>query len=65
MAKPASALVKQDIYSLVVDAAGLEYHLEGCIHAPKDSMHITLAQAARQGIAPDELCNPPRYDSRN
>ncbi len=56
-------LVQRDIYPLVVDADGSQYHLKGCVHCGEDALTITLVQAARQGIPPDERCNPPRYDS--
>ena len=57
-------LSQRDIYPLVVDADGVYYHLQGCVHADRGALAITLVQAARQGIPPDEACNPPRYSSR-
>lgn len=66
MAQAAQAeLLQRDIYPLIVDKDGTFYHLKECVHATPESVPITLVQAARQQIQPDEQCNPPRYGNRN
>lgn len=65
MAQTAPVQIQVDLYPLVVDVEGTQYHLEGCIYAPaSEAIPITLAQAARQGIPADERCNPPRHQAQ-
>ena len=59
------APVLQEMYPLLLDPDVAHYHLEGCAHAQEGAEHTTLALVARLGVPADELCNPPRYDTRN
>ena len=61
---PSPALAARDIYPLMMDADRSYYHFQGCVYSGKNAIPITLLEAARQNIPPDERCNPPRYHAR-
>ncbi len=57
----AALLMSRDIYPLVADPDGGQYHLEGCVYAPENALPVTLRVAAQQHMQADERCNPPRH----